>query len=326
MSQRTKWGVPRSAAVRDLLPLTQSFPGETGFAEAEPITVRLRGVEIREDEDLDFLFIPNKNDVIIVSSFQFDSQPPVQRLHYMKKGVDLGRVVPIFKDVVFSLDGLAKEYKMLTLRIQVYDVDGMSDEMIADVSAAATSAAKTASVLFPQLGLVAAGVGLALPPLLKLISNLNNHDKIIDESLQLEIGPGGLRDEVLQPGYFICFKRPQAEGLSLDDNLCVTKSDGSEFTDCSYAVFDIRREYWSDVATWAIDQKMAKLVAELDGKGQSDKAPIDYLTETLTAYSKWQNLKRATEIKAIPEATRTAAQKDLLTRLAQDADVARYLS
>jgi hypothetical protein len=326
MTERTKWGVPRSSATPGLRPLTQLFPGETKFEKAEPITVRLRGVEVREDEDNDFLFIPNKNDVIVVSSFQFDSQPPVQRLHYMRKGQELGRIVPIFKDVVFSLDGLSADYKILTLRIQVYDVDGMSDEMIQEITTLSTNAAKMASVFFPQLTLIASGVALALPPLLKLINNLNNHDKIIDESLQLEIGSSGIRDEILQPGYFICFKRPQPEGLDLNDSLQVTKFDGSVFTDCSYAIFDIRRDYWKEVQTWAIDQKMAKIIAELDGKGQSEKAPIDFLRETLTAYTKWENLKRATSIREIPEVEKTQAQKDLLSRLLEDADVAGYLT
>jgi len=321
MTTRTKWGVPRSAEYPQLRDLTYRFPGEKIFEQSESLTVKLKAVEVLEDEDKDFLFIPNNNDIIIVTSYRFNTEPPVIRLHYMKKGVELGRIVPAFQDVVFSLDGLKEEYKILTLKIQTYDVDGMDDDTVNAISNLAEDVAKAASVFFPQISLIAAGIAFAIPPLLKLINNLNEHDKVIDDSFQFEIGEPGERNELLQPGYFVCFKRPQPEGLTLDSSLKVIKQDSSEFRDCSYAVFEVCRSYLPPTSTWLIDQKMAKIISELDGKGQSGKDSIVFLRETLQAYTKWQNLNRAKHISAKTEGERTNGERNLLKILLEDPEI-----
>ena len=313
------WATPLAVGEATALRrMDQYFVGEAGFQDAEPLTARFRGVFIKDDEDW---FSFNRNDVVIATTFQFVDEPPVQRLHFMKREVDLGWHDDFFNDVILSVREIKS--RMLTLRLQVYDVDIMDRSLIEGVQEAAKHVSTSVAIAFPQIAPYAGALGFAVPAFMNLIDNLGRHDRILDERVKLEAAVPSSGFKVLQPGYYVCFKEPVAEGLSLNRDLRVVREDGSPFEELSYAVIGITREYYDHV-NWEITQKIAKLVSELNGSGTSGKAALEFLKETMEGYQKYKKLLRARELMDNPN--RTDPENALLEELLKDPDLAPFLS
>jgi len=309
------WGAPHalgdSAALRRL---DELFPDEKLFTPAEPLTLRVRGVSIREDRDPLFR---GDNDLIIVTTYQFGKKPPVSRLQFMKDSVPVGWQGEFFHDIVFSERDFKD--KILTITLQVYDMDGVSDGLVDAVRQTAESSA----VAFPHLAPYAGAVGFAVPGLLKLIDRLDDHDELLDERIKLEVQPPRTRHRLLQPGYFVCFKKPVGQGYALNRDLRVMSEGGrDEYKDESYAVLQIMREY-HDYGGFDVDQRVAKLIGELNGKGQSGKAPLEFLRETLIGYSNFRKLDRAKDL--LGKDKRSDAEEELLQELLHDGKLSPYL-
>ncbi len=315
MTNRRWWGAPlKIGGSTPLMRLDEQFaPDDAQLSVAEPLTVRVRGFMIHDDEDWAFR---GDNDIIVVSTFQFGAEPPVQRLHYLEQELSMGWHGSLFHDVVLSIRDLKDA--ILTLRVQIYDLDGVSQALAGQITAIADSVA----VAFPQLARYASVVGALAPGIVNLVDNLDAHDRIIDQRLKLELDEPGTGHLLLQPGYFICFKEPAPAGLSLDADLRVLHEDGSEYKDGSYTVLEIARKFHEHYE-WEIDQRIAKLIAELNGKGQSGRAAIDFLRETMLAYTRFKRLERAHDLRS--QATRSPAEERLLAELQADPALARYL-
>ncbi|PSQ06488.1 hypothetical protein BRC92_00985 [Halobacteriales archaeon QS_4_69_31] len=88
--------------------------------------------------------------------------------------------------------------------------------------------------------------------------------------------------------------------------------DGTAY-DGNYAVLRLERES-VEKRERELTQKAAKLMSELDGKGQSDeKAAVDFLLDTMESYDNFTKLKRARELQAKDD--RTEAERELLEDL-----------
>ncbi len=320
MAKFRKWGASRKIGLKTKLTrMDELFPEESLFEEADPITVRVRGVLILENEDKDEWFSKKKNDVLIATTYQFGDEPPVQRLHFMEDNVELDWQGPFFNDIVFSKrDFNPEEDHTLTLRIQVYDIDKIPEKLISGVREMASSAA----VAFPVIAIYAGAVAFAAPTLLKLLDQLNDHDRIIDEKIQLEIGQETTGHKLLQPGYYVCFRNPVDEELFLDKNLRIVKGDDKGFRECSYAVLEIERKY-KEPKGWEVDKKVAKLLEEIGGKGKSGETPLHYLRETLEGYTKFKKLKRAIELHN--EGDLQGPKKKLYDDLSADEELKKFL-
>ena len=323
MSMLKWWGAPARVGESVALSrrLDQLFPDTLAFENAQPLTIRVRGVMVREDYEW---FPGDKNDLMIVTTTQFGSEPPVQRLHFMQHNVDLGWQGDFFNDVVLAIRDFNTESRQLTLRIQVYDMDGIPKELIQAVN----NVSQSVAVAFPQLAPYAAAVSFGVPTLLNLVDNLNNHDKILDERITLEIDQPERGHQLLQPGYFVCFKVPVEDGLFLSSNLHVLQADRKTlFERCSYAIIEVEQDFHAQ-REWEIDQKVAKLIAELNGKGQSGKAALEFLRETFDAYDKFRKLERARELKnrkLRSDKPLSEPEERLLNELANDKALAPFL-
>lgn len=314
------WGVPTRidglAALSSRLDYL--FPETSTFENTQPLTVRVRGVEIVKDYD--WLLPGDKNDIMIVTTSQIGSEPPVQRLHFMRENVEMGWQGDFFNDVVLAIRDFKIENKRLKLRIQVYDMDKFPNGLVQAVS----NVSQSVAVAFPFLGPYAAAVSFGAPLLIEVVDTLNDHDRIIDERLTLEITEPKSAHRLLQPGYFVCFNMPVEEGLYLSSNLRVFQTDKkTSFKKCSYAVLEVERQFYVH-REWEIDQKAAKLIAELEGKGQSGKAALDFLRETLDAYTNFKRLERARELQA--KETLSESEKKFLQELTSDETLAPFLT
>lgn len=294
--------------------LDDTFPETEVFADAQPLTVRLRGVMIQEQRDR---FLRGDNDLMVVTKSQFGNEPPIQRLHFMGKEAGTGWHGDFFHDVVLSLRDLTDE--RLKLMVQVYDLDGVPDDLVESVS---TFASETTAVLFPHLAPYAGLVGMSAESLLDLVDNIDDHDRILDERVTLELADPGTGHDLLQPGYFVCLDDPIDGEPVLDRDFRVTTAGEGTYGG-SYAVFEVAREHLEG-RQWEVDQKAAKLMAELNGKGQSEKASVDFLRDTLDIYTKFKKLRRANELQS--KESLTSAEENLLNDLKANEALAPYLN
>jgi len=127
---------------------------------------------------------------------------------------------------------------------------------------------------------------------------------------------------ILQTGHWICFSEPQNEGLIIDSQLRISR-DNNPFNESSYAVYSIRAEE-TEEPNWETNQKIATLLTELAGKGNSGKAAINFLNETMDGYTKFKKLKRINELKTKDK--RTREENDLLEKLKSDNSLKPFIS
>lgn len=297
-----------------LQPLSETFSERDIITNAQPMTVRLRGVMVSEDYDWAFAA---GNDLMIVTKFQIGDEPPVDRLHYMEKDTELGWHDDFFNDIIFSTQDFTGE--RLTLRLQVYDVDSINQNLIQSIRQLTEQSAG----LFPQLAPYAGIVDFAVGPFVELVNNIDDHDPILDDRLTLEVAEPETGHKLLQPGYFVHAKNPINTDYKLGNDLRIKDSGRNEDEESSYAVLELMRKNLAN-RQYEINQKAAKLIAELKGKGQSGRPAISFLQDTLQAYSKFQKLQRAYELQS--RETLTDDEKRLLENLKSNEDLRPYLS
>ena len=244
---------------------TKVIPEYTQIKKSMSMSVHLNGVYIAESYDAGMFTEGVTNDLLIVSSFQTGTSPTVQRIHYYKNKQEIHQWIGnFFKSLVCSFTGFNDSH--ITLRLQIYDIDDY--EKWKDVLSSISSFGQHASVTFP---VIAPYVTVGLPAatgILELVDKLDEHDKIIDDNLRLEITLENVGTQILQTGHWIYFKEPQEVGLKVNSILQVIDDrNGNQdlFNKCSYGVYSIRAEEDPE-PQWEIDQKMAKLLSELDGK------------------------------------------------------------
>jgi hypothetical protein len=190
----------------------------------------------------------------------------------------------------------------------------------------ASSLAGNISVTFPVVApYVAMGTTVA-KGLTDLLERLDEHDAIIDSNLRLDVADDNTGYQVLQTGHLICFDEPQEEALLLKPNMDIYHKEpqGGPFIDGSYAVYSIRKVDYQE-PFWEIDQKIAKLLSELDGKGNSSRAPVDFLRDTMEGYTAFRKIQRYYELQ-IKGNGRTPEEEQLFNKLAQDTTIKPYLT
>lgn len=306
------------------------------FYSGDPITVTLRGIMIRECEDPKFLreglhmevhpFSGGKsNDLFIISNYQFGTDPKVEKIHFMQKGAELGYVDDIRNRRILAIRDFKDLKEGLTLILKVYDIDKMDTEFIDLAKNLANSAIATIPVLYQYSIPLKMGTE-AMDSMAKLADDLDPHDKIIDERIDFEATEAGTGHPLLQQGYYVVFRNPvapkDARYLKLvGDNLKVLTADKAEFKGCNYAIIEVHKNFMLS-AEEEIDEKAAKLASELSGKGQSGKAALEFLRDTMKTYGNFRKLERIKELKAL--AMRSPSENKLLEDLMKDPEIAEY--
>ena len=317
------WAAPTT--IGDRAPLTNRLDRHldktTLFADAEKMTVRVRGVMVREAMDRR----SNNNDLVVMTRYRLGKHASVPRLHFIDNNVPLGWEGSFFDEVVLAVPALdIAAQNLLTLQIQVYDVDRIDESFIKAVGGAAAAAGTAFAVTFPHLAPLAGGLAAVSPGLLKLIDALNPSDRIIDERITLEINLPDTGHALLQPGYYVCFGQAvsPAELLHLDGNQRVNFADGTEFTGCSYAVIELERTYRDMDEEWENAQALAWVMAEINATEQGSDV-LDAMGEMIQAYTEYEDLKRAQNLMSRTELT--PAQAAWLESVLEDSTFASLL-
>lgn len=286
--------------------LTSDLSGPSEFERAAPMSIQLCGLNVAERHDKD-LPLAGDNDLIVVTKTQFGSDPPVRRLHALEREVEPGWKNDFLYDVLLSLRDFSD--KRLTLEVMVHDVDGVPPWLIERVD----ELAPLTEIILPSLAPAAELPNMSGEKLLRLVDTVDDHDPIINQQITLEKDERDDRQPQLHPCYLVCFddSAPE-EDYELRENRRVYTVDGSPY-DGSYAVFALEREQY-EKRDRELSQKAAKLMTELSGKGQSDeKAPVDFLLDTMDIYDKYLKLQRAKELQEKDDLSK--AEQNLLTDL-----------
>jgi hypothetical protein len=308
------------------------LPGtESRFQSGDKITVTLRGAMIRENEDWTKHPLKGKNDLFIMTTYQFAQDTPVKKIHMIENEVDLGWQGDFFTRTILAMSDFKDIDEALTLHLQIYDIDkwtgyGFLDDL--------EGIAKSAAAAFPALSVYAMGAPI-IKSVVNLADSIDKHDKIIDERIVLESDKEDSGHKLLQKGYYVCFRKPvdTKKALFINSDMRVVNQDNKEFEDCSYAVIEVSKDFKKS-QEFEIDQSAAKLASELTRKEHGDKAPIEFLRDTLSYYTKFKDLERARELRE----KRKLAEKDskneklnpseidLLDKLEKREDLKPYLN
>ncbi len=306
------WGAPEKIEEKSALRSpVELFPGSKPIRRADPVTIFLRGVMITEKRDR--WKLRDTNDLFVATTYQIGTEPTITTIHYIREKAELGWHGDFFSNVVLAEDDFTSDH--ITLRLQVYDLDRY--DKYRDLVETAFKEFKV-GLIFPILAQYMSVASVVSRQVLDLINVLDTHDRIIDERIRFEIAEPETGQKILQTGHFVCFRNEvnaEKENLYLDKNLRVVNEDCEEFRKCSYAVYSVTDEFYTDYR-WKIDQKVAKLISELEGKGNSGEAAIHFLRKTMEAYIKYRKIERYLELKSKSELT--DAEKKLLSRLERE--------
>ena len=308
------------------------------FYSGDPITITLRGAMIRECEDPKFrrdgkdiefhlLSGGKTNDLFILSNYQFGTDPKVEKIHFMEKSRELGYVDDFKNRRIIAMRDFKDLQESLTLFIKIYDIDKMDTEFIDTAKSLANSAIATIPVLYQYSVPFMMATG-TIDAMTKLADNLNKHDKIIEERIDFEATESRTGHPLLQQGYYVIFRnqvgQKDAKYLQLvGDQLKVLNSNKEEFKGCSYAVFEVHKNFLLN-AEEEIDEKAAKLASELSGKGQSGRAALEFLRDTMKTYGNFRKLERVKELKAKDPSLITPSEKTLLEDLMKDPEIGEF--
>jgi hypothetical protein len=141
----------------------------------------------------------------------------------------------------------------------------------------------------------------------------------------VSFSPTGHGSPILRPGNYVVFNEDMCgRDFRLESNERLIAAAGGD-VNVSYAVFTITCED-APSPDWTISQRVATLLTQLDkGNPSATQASISFVSDTLKGYSNFANLQRYQVLKGKDPVTLTAAEKDLMARLAQQADIKPFL-
>lgn len=328
--QSNWWFVPEllNDQLTDLvLPPNKLLEGAQEIKKASPLTVYLHSVYIATSKDPSGLWknrVGNSNDLFITSIHKTGSGPKVQRIHYYKEGEPINKIYSNFFDsVIYSTNDFT--YDRILISIQVYDIDNYDKykNILTAISGMSSNVATSFPALSPYTGLAIPG----LNGLLGLVDTLNEHDPILNDSLRIEITVPMTGSTILQTGSFVYFNLPQVEGLKMNSMKNIIDKDGNIFSGCDYAVISIQNKEIAEINEWEKDEKAAKLMSELQGKGSSGKAAVEFLRDTMDGYSNFKKLQRIRELEDKKKSGQeiTKEEKDILQKYKQDPNIIPFL-
>lgn len=336
MGAQQHFGTKRhfDGAMAELGSLSELFSDETSyFTQAQSLTTYLRGCMIQEEAEG---FLKGSPEFLIASKYHYrksspdgSNEAPTQVFHHVEYDGSLGWKDSLLNEVLFSTRDFPA--RPVAITVQVYEIDGISDRVIDGVRQVLRQGKNAAAVTYPVLAPLASGLEIAVPEFLDLMNHLDDHDPILDRRIRFdkpEDEPAA-GDRLLQPGYYVLFRHPVERTLHLNRDLQVVDENGNRFTETSYAVLEADRQFFEgSTFNQVINQKAAKLMNQVNGRGQSDtKSSLDFLQDTLRAYTVTRKLERLRELQEKNElsSAERRLRDDLKEELAENDTVAPLL-
>ncbi len=318
----------------ELRTLSEPFSGESSyFKEAQSLTTYLRGCMIQQEQEG---MLKGSPEFLIASRYQYRksstdeaNEAPTQVFHHVEYNGSPGWKDSLLNEVIFSTRDFPA--RPVAITIQVYEIDGVSNRVINGIRQVLQQGKKAAAVTYPVLAPLASGLEIAVPQFLNLMNHLDDHDPIMDRRIRFDrpAEEPGAGDRLLQPGYYVLFRDPVDRTLHLNRDLQVVDEQGNRFDETSYVVLEADRQFFEESSfNQEINQKAAKLMNQINGRGQSDtKSSLDFLQDTLQAYTVTRKIERLRELQE-KEGLRPAEKKlrdELKSELSENETVAPVL-
>lgn len=296
------------------------------YRDAQKLSITAEKAWIKDN--MDHLF--NKdNDVIIASKYQIGSRRIVDKVHYLKKNYPKKKAIgPLFHPNIYATNDFKESNEAIILQIRVYDEDGLSNKEIETIQSSLSGVGTATSIAFPALAPIAGlatGVGNSL---VSLVDTLNNHDRIIDGTIRLDINkPDNQGYDHLQPGFLICFGddiNGKEIYLGEDKQIYSGSNEKRPYEGSSYIIIRVRRAFLES-PDYEIDEHSATLLTEIqNGKNGKSAKAISFVRETIDSYTKFKKLKRVKELKS--KDTLTNDEQELLDELITDNTISDFIN
>lgn len=266
---------------------------------AEPFTVSVINTVVAKDLDG---FLRGKNDLLILSKSSLGEQPLVDRIHFYEEEIPKGKPIQnIFADTVY----VAEDYSgldRLWLELNILEIDTDTGERKAAVKAFQTLAV-TAGAVFPVFVPHAFAASAVVTVVEKLFSALERDKNVIKVPFALFPGEPRPGKAPFQAGTYVAFSQPQDASKFKLESSGLLSVNGKPPADVSYAVFNISPQKQVS-PSFVTNQKIATLLTQLKtSPGDTIRNSLDFLNDTLTAYSDFTKLKRFLQLKGKKDLT-----------------------
>jgi len=297
---------------------TKVRSGSTKIESASELSIQLRYVYVHESYDQGWHGLKGgkTNDLLISSKFQTGEERTVTQVHKFLPKRKIGLNGPFIKTNICSFSDFKSS--RLNVQIRIFDVDDYSK--IAKTVKNANTVFSSASSIFPAITAAAGIISPVSQALVSLIDSADEHESIIDSTLQLHMQKSNMGFNVLQTAHWVCFSKPPK-------NAKVVTKDNKPFTGCSYAVISITNKAYKE-PKWEIDQKIAKLLTEIEsGKSGTSDSVIKFVSETMTGYTNYKKLERIQELEKKSKTTMglSDTEKILLKKLQSEKQLKPFL-
>lgn len=306
---------------------TEAEQDDRFFKDAQKLSITAELTWIKHD--LDRLF--NKdNDVIIASKYQIGPRRIVDKVHYLRRNYPERETIgPFFHPTIYATKDFKESSEAIIVQIRVYDEDGLSKKEIDSLQGALSTVGTASAIAFPAFAPIAGlatGIGNSL---VSLVDTLNDHDRIIDGTIRLDINkPDNQGYDHLQPGFLVCFNgKVDGANLYLGEDKQLYNGDGDQnslYDASSYIVLRIRRGFLES-PDYEADEHAATLLTEIEnGKQGKATEALSFVRETFDSYTKFKKLQRVKELKG--KDSLTSDEQELLDELLADNSIADFLN
>lgn len=285
--------------------------------KAQNFTVSLKACVISKKLDA-----RSNNDILILTQSCLGDRPVVERVHFWEKDVSPGELSKdIFAENVF-LTGDYSGDERLWIKWIVMEIDTDDTERqrtIENLKVINQQFGAAFPILVPYTGFGT----LMIETIHKLFKSLRRNTPVL--SLPFALYP--TEDEPdylsapLQRGVYVLFDRDvYGQAYKLDDGGVVWSEEDRRVNQMeeplSYIVFTVNPK--KTIAPENLDgQKIATLLSQIEGRESNDSRPtLDFLKETVGAYSKFNRLKRFYELK--DKSSRTLEEENLMLEIKND--------
>ncbi len=297
------------------------------FKDAQKLSITAEKAWVKNSFDKLF----NKdNDIIIASKYQIGAKRIVDKIHYLKQNYpEKTPIGPFFHPTVYATKDFKESSESIVIQIRVYDEDGLSKKEIDSIHTTLSSVGTASVIAFPAFAPIAGlatGVGKSL---VSLVDSLNNHDKIIDGTIKLEVNkPNNQGYDHLQPGFLICFDKDiVSNDLYMSENKMIYTKDENgtyhQFQNNSYIVLRVRRSF-VESPDYEADEHAATLLTEINGKQDKPIEALSFVRDTFDSYTKFKKLKRVKELKE--KDALTTDEQELLDELLGDNSISDFIN
>lgn len=296
------------------------LPGDARrIPNAKPMTVALTSVVVAEDYEGWFR---RDNDILVCTKSSMGEQPEVERVHFYEEEVKAGTPIKnLLADTVFLTDDYNGEDR-LWIELGVTEVDTDTGEREAVVKGF-QSLVTTFGAVFPAMLPYAFAASTVTGLLHKLISALENDTPVIRMPVAFYPGEENRPGRApLQVGTYVAFKS-NVDGSEYQLNQSGEVTRGGKPSAVSYAVFDIAADKRPS-PKYVQSQKVATLLTQMKaGNKNSAVGTIDFLRDTLGAYTNYKKLSRYLELKT--KDGRSADEDALMRSIAAIEDLKPFL-